>query len=72
MLGRTTKSFSRAEVSAVEHALPSLGVARGVREVVQGAKAELDDVRLVPVVSVAETFSPDAPRNVVVIGTRGA
>jgi hypothetical protein len=39
---------------------------------VQGAKAELDDVRLVPVVSVAETFSPDAPRNVVVIGTRGA
>jgi hypothetical protein len=44
----------------------------GVREVMLGAKAELDDVRLVPVVSVGETFSPDAPRNVVVIGTRGA
>jgi hypothetical protein len=45
---------------------------RGVREVVLGAKAELDDLRLVPVVSVGETFSPDTPRNVVVIGTRGA
>jgi spermidine synthase len=44
----------------------------GIREVVRSALAELDEVRLVPVVSIGETFSRDTPRNVVVIGTRGA
>jgi hypothetical protein len=42
-----------------------------LRSVVSSARAVFDEVRLVPVVELDEAYAPDAPRNVVVIATRG-
>jgi hypothetical protein len=42
-----------------------------VQRVERAARAELEDVRLVPVVDPGEACSPAAVRNVVVLGTRG-
>lgn len=41
------------------------------REVERAARAELDEVRLVPVLDPGERFEPEARRNVVVVGVRG-
>jgi spermidine synthase len=45
-----------------------LGGSGVVREVERAARAELDDVRLVPVLDPDETYSPTAIRNVVLVG----
>jgi spermidine synthase len=49
----------------------ALGVPGPVRDVERAARAELDDVRLVPVLDPGEAFSPCALRNVIVLGSRG-
>lgn len=48
----------------------TLGGRSAVQIVERSARAELSDVRLVPVVDPRETYSPDAERNVVVLGGR--
>jgi hypothetical protein len=39
-------------------------------DIVRAARAELDDVRLLPVIGADERFAADALRNVVVVATR--
>jgi predicted O-methyltransferase YrrM len=41
-----------------------------VRDIVRAARAELDSVRIVPVMGLDETYSPSTRRNVVVLATR--
>jgi spermidine synthase len=41
-----------------------------VRDVLRAARAELSDVRVVPVMTADEAYSPGARRNVVVVATR--